>query len=263
MSDKTGLGAFATQLHALNYRLLASGGTAKLVRDLGLPVHDVATVTKAPEMLGGRVKTLHPVVHGGILARRSLASDVEDMRERGYDFIDVVVCNLYPFEETVGREGGVSVAQAVEEVDIGGVTLLRAAAKNHERVTVVCDPRDYPAVVAAAQTEAAAGADDSAQAQALRKRLALKAFEHTAAYDAAIADYFRKEYAGASATSAADSELTVQQQLTLRYGMNPHQAPAQVYAAGCALPFKGRASVWGQVSVCMQRIVLLFIADIV
>lgn len=221
VSDKTDLVPLAKHLHsALGLRLLASGGTAKLLRDAGLAVEDVSALTKAPEMLGGRVKTLHPAVHGGILARRSLESDVRDMLDRGYPFIDVVVCNLYPFQKTVAKDG-VTVADAVEEVDIGGVTLLRAAAKNHERVTILCDPRDYQHVMQASLKEKSVPV-------ALRQELALNAFSHTAEYDAAIADYFRRQYSKGVG------------QLTLRYGMNPHQSPAQVYSMNSAapLPFK-------------------------
>lgn len=169
-------------------------------------------------MLGGRVKTLHPAVHGGILAR-DIPSDNADMAARKYDMIDYVVCNLYPFQKTVAQPD-VTIAQAVEEVDIGGVTLLRAAAKNHERVTIVCDPSDYARVAA----EVAA---NGATTPALRQELALKAFVHTAGYDEAISDYFRKQY------SAGKSQLTV------RYGMNPHQKPAQMFVRNGDLPIKG------------------------
>jgi phosphoribosylaminoimidazolecarboxamide formyltransferase/IMP cyclohydrolase len=219
VSDKTGLVELAKGLHESGVQLLASGGTAKMIRNANLPVRDIADITKAPEMLGGRVKTLHPAVHGGILARRSLESDVNDMKERGYDFIDVVVCNLYPFQKTVAA-ADVTIAKAVEEVDIGGVTLLRAAAKNHERVTVVCDPSDYAAIVGALKSSGKV--PDS-----LRQSLALKAFQHTAQYDSAISDYFRKEYSSGYG------------QLKLRYGMNPHQQPAQVFSMrNEGLPFK-------------------------
>lgn len=170
-------------------------------------------------MLGGRVKTLHPAIHGGILARSTVPSDVQDMKDRGYNFIDFVVCNLYPFQKTVANPE-VTVAQAVEEIDIGGVTLLRAAAKNHDRVSIVCDPSDYQTVL---QEYCA----QKAVSELTRKNLALKAFEHTAAYDAAISDYFRKTYASNGLG-----------QLTLRYGMNPHQKPAQVYSTTGQLPFK-------------------------
>jgi phosphoribosylaminoimidazolecarboxamide formyltransferase/IMP cyclohydrolase len=210
VSDKTNIVEFATQLSAIGVGLLASGGTAKLLRQNNIDVRDVSDLTKAPEMLGGRVKTLHPAVHGGILARDNLESDLADMQRAGYPFIDFVVCNLYPFQQTISKPD-VTIAQAVEEIDIGGVTLLRAAAKNHDRVTIICDPADYARVIKDFK------ANGSVQS-AIRQQLALKAFTHTADYDQAISDYFRKQY-------AADGNS----QLTLRYGMNPHQAPAQLF----------------------------------
>jgi phosphoribosylaminoimidazolecarboxamide formyltransferase/IMP cyclohydrolase len=139
--DKTGLLDLAKGLHECGVRLLASGGTAKMIRQANFPVEDVSAITKAPEMLGGRVKTLHPAVHGGILAR-NLDSDNSDLSANSIDKIDFVVCNLYPFSETVARIN-VTIPEAVEEIDIGGVTLLRAAAKNHSRVTIISDPSDY------------------------------------------------------------------------------------------------------------------------
>lgn len=141
VSNKDGLVDFAKLLHSIGLKLVASGGTARGLRDNGLPVRDVSEVTGAPEMLGGRVKTLHPAIHGGILSRK-LESDMADMKRQNYELISIVVCNLYPFVETV-KDSSVSTSEAVEQVDIGGVTLLRAAAKNHERVTVICDPKDY------------------------------------------------------------------------------------------------------------------------
>lgn len=197
-------------------------------------------------MLGGRVKTLHPAVHGGILAQLGKQSDITDLDAQGIAPISIVVCNLYPFEETIGRDPAPSIAQAVEEIDIGGVTLLRAAAKNHERVSILSDPRDY---VSFLQNF------DSQDSQAQRNVLALKvsigcvrvlynqpantppplqAFTHTAKYDAAISDYFRKQYASAALPS---SGLT--QQLPLRYGANPHQKPAQAFVTEGDMPVKG------------------------
>ncbi|KAI9184179.1 bifunctional phosphoribosylaminoimidazolecarboxamide formyltransferase/IMP cyclohydrolase [Blastocladiella emersonii ATCC 22665] len=217
VSDKTGLVELARDLASLGVRLIASGGTSKKIRDAGLAVDDVADLTNAPEMLGGRVKTLHPVVHGGILAR-NIPSDLADLKERQIDMIDIVVCNLYPFQNTVARDG-VTIAEAVEEVDIGGVTLLRAAAKNHARVAIVCDPTDYAPLVADLRA-------NGTVSEAMRQKLALKAFNHTAEYDEAISNYFRQQY------SAGES------QLTLRYGMNPHQKPAQVFTNHGNLPFK-------------------------
>ena len=167
-------------------RLLASGGTAKLIRDAGFQVEDVSAITHAPEMLSGRVKTLHPAVHAGILAR-NLESDEKDLAEQNINKVDYVVCNLYPFKDTVAKIN-VTVEEAVEEIDIGGVTLIRAAAKNHTRVTVLSDPEDYSSFLQEL------GKGDVTETS--RKLYALKAFEHTADYDAAIADFFRKKYAG-------------------------------------------------------------------
>lgn len=143
VSDKTGLSDFAKLLNSVGFKLVASGGTATSLRTSNLPVKDVSDITGAPEMLGGRVKTLHPAIHGGILSRK-LESDMKDMKRQNYEYISIVVCNLYPFVQTISTVG-VTPQDAVEQVDIGGVTLLRAAAKNHERVTVICDPKDYAA----------------------------------------------------------------------------------------------------------------------
>ncbi len=179
--DKTGLIELGQELVALGWELVASGGTARSLRQAGLPTLDVAQVTGAPEMLGGRVKTLHPAIHGGILAR-DLASDQEDLAAQGIQAIDLVVCNLYPFTETIAQPG-VTLADAVEQIDIGGVTLLRAAAKNLARVTVICDPADYLSVVA----ELRAGTLDETR----RRQLAQKAFAHTRDYDTAITAYLQ------------------------------------------------------------------------
>lgn len=180
-------------------------------------IRDIAAITKAPEMLAGRVKTLHPAVHAGILAR-NLASDEKDLAEQNIDKVDYVVCNLYPFKDTVAKIN-VTVPEAVEEIDIGGVTLIRAAAKNHSRVTILSDPNDYAEFLK--ELEAGEVKESS------RRLYALKAFEHTADYDAAISDFFRKQY-------AADGH----QYLALRYGANPHQKPAATYVKEGTLPFK-------------------------
>jgi|UniRef100_A0A7S4C887 phosphoribosylaminoimidazolecarboxamide formyltransferase/IMP cyclohydrolase len=219
VADKTDLEALARGLHALGVDLIASGGTATKIRGYGLPVKDVADITKAPEMLGGRVKTLHPAVHGGILARH-IPSDETDMSNRGYDFIDFVICNLYQFKKLLKAKGdAVTIKDAVEEVDIGGVTLLRAAAKNHERVTVIVDPGDYARVLEEVKK-------NGATSPTLRNELAVKAFTHTADYDTSISGFFRKQY------SEGDSVRT------LRYGMNPHQKPACVFNTDGKLPFE-------------------------
>ncbi|XP_063707254.1 bifunctional purine biosynthesis protein ATIC [Culicoides brevitarsis] len=227
VSDKTGLLPFAKDLQRLGLKLVASGGTAKALRDAGLQVRDVSDITGAPEMLGGRVKTLHPAVHAGILARNANADEIHD---QGYDFIQVVACNLYPFELTVAK-ADVTVADAVENIDIGGVTLLRAAAKNHERVTVVCDPQDYSVVV----KEIEANGDTLKET---KERLALKSFTHTANYDNVISDYFRKQYSAG------------QSQINLRYGMNPHQKPAQLYTTLEKLPLTVVNASPGFINLC-------------
>ena len=179
-------------------------------------------------MLGGRVKTLHPAVHGGILARE-IESDEKDLAEQKIAKVDFVVCNLYPFKETVNKVN-VTIEEAVEEIDIGGVTLLRAAAKNHSRVTILSDPEDYPEFLK--QLDAGEITADA------KKMYALKAFEQTADYDAAISGFFRKQYAGNGV-----------QQMTLRYGTNPHQKPASAYMPQGKLPFKVRNGSPGYVNL--------------
>ncbi|XP_075567043.1 bifunctional purine biosynthesis protein ATIC isoform X3 [Pelecanus crispus] len=231
VSDKTSLVEFAKNLNALGLGLIASGGTAKSLRDAGLPVRDVSDLTGFPEMLGGRVKTLHPAVHAGILAR-NIPEDNADMNKQDFSLVRVVVCNLYPFVKTVSSPD-VTVQEAVEKIDIGGVALLRAAAKNHARVTVVCDPADYSAVAKEMVTSR-----DKDTSMETRRHLALKAFTHTAQYDAAISDYFRKEYSkGVS-------------QLPLRYGMNPHQSPAQLYTMRSKLPLTVVNGSPGFINLC-------------
>ncbi|CAJ0830651.1 7578_t:CDS:10, partial [Entrophospora sp. SA101] len=215
--NKTGLLEFAKALNELNVRLLGSGGTAKKIREAGIPISDVSEITKAPEILGGRVKTLHPAVHGGILAR-NIQSDEADLIQQNIKKIGYVVCNLYPFKETIEKEN-ITIAEAVEEIDIGGVTLLRAAAKNHDRVTVLSDPNDYTNFLTELKK-------DGHVSENTRRLLALKAFNHTADYDDAISNYFRQQYAPNIS------------QLTLRYGANPHQKPAQVFVKDGVLPIK-------------------------
>src|SRR5512144_878557 len=164
--DKTGILEFAKSLASLDWTLLASGGTAKLLRDNGIPVTEVADYTKSPEILGGRVKTLHPAIHGGLLARPT-EEDHQQLLDLGWDYIDLVAVNLYPFEETIAKPN-VSYADAIENIDIGGVTLIRAASKNHERVALICDPSDYNAVL-----EELRGGGISAKTRA---KLAIKGF---------------------------------------------------------------------------------------
>ena len=181
--DKTRIVEFAKSLADLGWTLLASGGTAKLLRDNGLAVTEVADYTKSPEILGGRVKTLHPAIHGGLLARPTDA-DHKQLLDLGWDYIDLVVVNLYPFEQTVAKPD-VTYADAIENIDIGGVTLIRAAAKNHERVTLVCDPADYNSVLDEIR---AGGITDKT-----RQRLAVEGFASTMHYDTAIHAYLKQQ----------------------------------------------------------------------
>ena len=218
VSDKMGLVEFARGLARLGVELVASGGTAAALRQAGLEVVEVATLTGSPEMLGGRVKTLHPRVHGGILARRDHAGDRADVEAQGLRPIDLVVVNLYPFEQTVARPG-VAFEDAIEQIDIGGPSMIRSAAKNHAHVGVVVDPADYPAVLA--ELESA-----GALADATRRALARKAFERTAAYDAAIGDYLAGARASAESPFPAHLRIDLPLAATLRYGENPHQAAA-------------------------------------
>jgi AICAR transformylase/IMP cyclohydrolase PurH len=227
VSDKRGLVDLAWGLHAAGATLIASGGTASALAAAGLTVQEVSDVTGFPEILDGRVKTLHPAIHGGILARGTAAHQAE-LAAHGLASIDLVVCNLYPFGQTVARPD-VTLAEAVEQIDIGGVTLLRAAAKNHERVAVVCDPADYDALLAALQ----GGALDDA----LRRRLALKAFQHTASYDAAIAAWLAGVVEPDNPFPATLTTAYTRRE-TLRYGENPHQAAALYLPAGQELAFE-------------------------
>lgn len=177
--DKTGIVEFARGLTSLGWRLLASGGTAKTLSQNGLPVTEVAGYTASPEILDGRVKTLHPAIHGGLLARPT-AQHRQQLLDLGWDYIDLAAVNLYPFEAAVARPD-VTYAEAIENIDIGGVALIRAAAKNHERVILVCDPADYASVLEALQS--------GTVPFDLRKSLAVKGFQTTMRYDAAISAY--------------------------------------------------------------------------
>jgi phosphoribosylaminoimidazolecarboxamide formyltransferase / IMP cyclohydrolase len=208
--DKTGLLGLAGALTRAGWTLIASGGTAAALRQAGIWVIDVSEYTQSPEVLGGRVKTLHPAIHAGILAR-STPTDLEQLNAHNWKRIDLVVANLYPFEQTASRPG-VSLEEVIENIDIGGVALIRAAAKNHDRVMLLCDPRDYDTFIYTMQS-----GEVSAE---MRKQMALKGFRTTAKYDAAISSYF-----------AGDDVLDLQGHVVqnLRYGENPHQS-AQLYS---------------------------------
>jgi phosphoribosylaminoimidazolecarboxamide formyltransferase/IMP cyclohydrolase len=226
VSDKTGVLEFAQALHALDVRLLSTGGTARLLAEAGLPVTEVAEVTGFPEMLDGRVKTLHPRVHGALLARRDLPAHMAALAEHGIDTIDLLVVNLYPFAQATARPD-CTLDDAIENIDIGGPAMLRAAAKNWGGVTVLIDPADYARVLAELRT---GGVE-----RATRFRLARKVFAHTAAYDGMIANYLGAlasdaEQAPAAVPPRVEFASPLHLQLTklqdLRYGENPHQHAA-------------------------------------
>ncbi len=224
VSDKTGLTSFAAALAANGVELISTGGSAGALAAAGLPVIDIAAVTGMPEFLDGRVKTLHPAVHGGLLARRDRTDHLAALRDRGIEPIDLVICNLYPFVETAAR--GASREECIENIDIGGVALIRAAAKNHDAVTVVTDPEDYDRVLAAF------AAGEGSISAPLRRALARKGFAMTAAYDAAIANWLARED-----EEVLPENLVIGGRLAqrLRYGENPHQKAA-FYRTGETCP---------------------------
>ncbi|MCS5706542.1 MAG: bifunctional phosphoribosylaminoimidazolecarboxamide formyltransferase/IMP cyclohydrolase [Cyanobacteriota bacterium] len=224
VSNKEGLVPLAQGLLDAGYRLISSGGTASALQAAGIPVTKVAEHTGAPEILGGRVKTLHPRIHGGILARRAEPSHQADMEAQGIDPIDVVVVNLYPFRETVA-DPNVAFDTAIENIDIGGPAMVRAAAKNHADVAVLTSPAQYEGFLAALK----AGAVD----QALRRSLALAAFQHTAEYDTAISTWLAARLAQDGVAAAEPLRLELPARQTLRYGENPHQ-PATWHSAPSA-----------------------------
>ncbi len=220
VSDKTDIIELATVLSKLGVKLLSTGGTAKAIADAGLPVTDVSDVTNFPEIMDGRVKTLHPNVHGGLLAIRDDADHVEAMKAHGIEAIDLSVINLYPFEEV--RAKGGDYPTTVENIDIGGPAMIRASAKNHAYVTVVTDPSDYPALVEALQ------ADDGQTSYALRQTFAAKAYARTAAYDAVISNWFAEALAIETPDYRAIGCALKEK---MRYGENPHQS-AGFYLTG-------------------------------
>jgi phosphoribosylaminoimidazolecarboxamide formyltransferase/IMP cyclohydrolase len=216
VSDKRGVVEFAAGLARLEVEILSTGGTASLLAGAGIPVRQVSDYTGFPEMLDGRVKTLHPKIHGGLLGRRDLPQHVEAMQAHGIEPIDLVAVNLYPFRETVARPG-VMLEDAIEQIDIGGPSMLRSAAKNHAHVTVIVDPDDYGPVLDELRTAGGVSA-------ATRQRLAQKVFCATACYDGAIADYLGG--LGSEARFGASFHWGGTKALELRYGENPHQAAA-------------------------------------
>src|SRR5436305_10115909 len=217
--DKTGLAEFARALAACDVTLISTGGTAKALRDAGLAVTDVSEITRFPEMLDGRVKTLHPMIHGGLLAMRDNAQHADAMKAHGIEGIDLLVLNLYPFEATVARQA--AFGETIENIDIGGPTMIRAAAKNHEYVTVVVDPEEYASVLSELE------AQNGATSLTLRRRLAQQAYARTAAYDAAVSNWFAGELVKTEETAPPRyRSLSGRLKQPLRYGENPHQQAA-------------------------------------
>ena len=223
VSDKNGIVPFAKALHEQGIKLISTGGTAKLLAENQLPVVEVSSLTKFPEMLDGRVKTLHPMVHGGLLARRDFPEHMAALKEHGIDTIDMLVINLYPFNETVAKEN-CSFEDAVENIDIGGPAMLRAAAKNHQDVTVLISPEDYAPVLAEMK------ANNNAVSYKTNLALAKKVFAHTAQYDGAIANYLSSlgdELDHKSRSAYPETlHLAFEKVQEMRYGENPHQSAA-------------------------------------
>ncbi len=245
VSNKDGLIEFAQALHKLGVTLLSTGGTASLLERNGIPVTQVSAHTGFPEIMDGRVKTLHPKIHGGLLGRRNVDDAV--MRQHGIEPIDLLVVNLYPFAATIAKPD-CSYEDAIENIDIGGPAMVRAAAKNHDRVAVIVDPLDYSAVLDELQ------GNDGAVSEATRKRLAAKAFAHTASYDSAVASYLARvnEAAGDFPQSL---DLHFQKRIDLRYGENPHQtaafyrvADAKGASIGSAKQLQGRTLSYNNIA---------------
>lgn len=233
--NKAGIVEFAEGLSALSVEILSTGGTYRLLKEAGIPVKEVAEETGFPEMLGGRVKTLHPRIHGGILGKRDDPKHIAQMAQQGITAIDLVAVNLYPFEETIAKPN-VTLDEAIEQIDIGGPTMLRSAAKNYKDVTVICDPNDYGSILdEMKQADGAVSAESKA-------RLAKKVFQSTANYDRAIFAYLdgldEKETALPDALS-----LTYQKVQSLRYGENPHQKAALYQVSGNSSNLK---QLWGK-----------------
>jgi len=233
--DKSGLAELVTALHEAGVELVSTGGSARLIADLGLPVTKVEDLTGFPECLDGRVKTLHPRVHAGILADRRLDAHVEQLRELEVEPFDLVVSNLYPFTQTVAS--GATADECVEQIDIGGPSMVRAAAKNHPSVAIVTSPDQYAATLAAVR----AGGFTFAE----RKALAAAAFAHTAAYDVAVAGWFASTYVGSEDGWPAFAGETWEKKAVLRYGENPHQQAA-LYAAGDGAGLAGAEQLHGK-----------------
>lgn len=216
--DKKGLAQFAKGLIKLGFEIVSSGGTAKFLKKARVKVTEVAQLTKYPSMLGGRVKTLHPIIHGGILANRSLPDHLADMKKYKIRPIDIVACNLYPFEATIAKPK-CTLEEAVEQIDIGGPAMVRASAKNFKDVTVIVDPADYPNILKELKENKGRTTYET------RQKMALKGFRHTRAYDAAVSGYLSKKFEGGE-RFPSQVEIDLEKIQGLRYGENPHQQAA-------------------------------------
>lgn len=223
VSDKTGVVEFATRLEALGWEIIATGGTMKLLQEVGLKIINISEITGFPEICDGRVKTLHPKVHGGLLGRRDLESHRAQLKENGIEFIDMVCVNLYPFKETIAKPD-VTMEDAIEHIDIGGPSMLRSAAKNWSDVTVVCNPEDYDRIIEEIS-------ETGNTKKETRLELSAKAYTHTAEYDMMIASYMRKQ-AGLNEKLFLEYDL----KQSLRYGENPHQS-AKFYSSLEPVPY--------------------------
>jgi phosphoribosylaminoimidazolecarboxamide formyltransferase/IMP cyclohydrolase len=232
VSDKAGITDFAHGLSKLGFEIFSTGGTKKALVEAGVPVKSVSEITGFPEILDGRVKTLHPAVHGGILAKRNLPGHMSELARNNIETIDLVAVNLYPFAQTVSREG-VTLDEALENIDIGGPTMIRAAAKNFPSVTVVVDPADYQPVLEKLKTRGLE-LDE-------RKQLAQKAFQHVASYDTAISQYLRRDMEG----FPDEMTIALKKRYGLRYGENPHQ-PAAFYAERAVGEKKANGITWAE-----------------
>lgn len=232
VSDKTGVADFAKSLSKLGFEIFSTGGTRRALEEAQVPVKSVSEITGFPEILGGRVKTLHPAIHGGLLARRNLPAHIKELAANDIGLIDLVAVNLYPFVQTISKEN-VTLDEALENIDIGGPTMLRAAAKNFPGVIVVVDPADYHLVLEQLEQ----GDLDTAE----RKRLAQKAFQHVAVYDTAISKYLRQDMDG----FPQEMTIALKKRHDLRYGENPHQ-PAAFYAEQTAAIKKDTGITWAK-----------------
>jgi phosphoribosylaminoimidazolecarboxamide formyltransferase / IMP cyclohydrolase len=235
VSDKTGIVEMAKGLAALGAEILSTGGTAKALREAGVAVTDVAAYTGSPEILDGRVKTLHPKIHGGLLGRRNLPKHVAEMQQQGIGPIDVVVVNLYPFEATISKPN-CQFGEAIEHIDIGGPSMLRSAAKNHDDVLVIVDPADYARALDALKAEANVPVS-------FRRELAMKVFQHTARYDSLIAGYLEQQVQSKETKFPPMLSLQFERVETLRYGENPHQQGAFYRELNTREPSVSRATM--------------------